>query len=475
MPSSDSGAPESRIDGFWVGDDNVGLLTDLYELTMAASYYRRGMRGPASFELFVRHLPEHRNFLIACGLSDVLSHLERLHFTNDDVAYLRTLGLFDDAFLEYLLALRFTGEVWAVPEGNAVFAGEPLIRVTAPLIEAQIVETFLLNCLNFQTMVASKAARIALACGDRQFVDFSPRRDHGADAALKAARASFVGGAAGTSSVLAGRLYGIAVVGTMAHSYVMSFEREIDAFRAYVEDFPGNATLLVDTYDTLEGVRNAIRVAAERAVGDPGVAAIRLDSGDLVELARQSRRLLDAAGLAEVRIFASGDLDEYRIAEVLEAGAPVDAFGVGTQLGTSGDAPSLGGVYKLVEDAHGAKLKLSAGKATLPGRKQIYRFSKAGRYKYKVMTHDVMALDGETGIEGEPLLRRVMAGGKFLDEPESLEALRNRCEDTLRRLPDEIRSLKAAAAPYPVSLSSGLKELTAEATARVRPAGVQLE
>ncbi len=469
MPSSDSGEPESRVKSFWVGNENVGLLTDLYELTMAASYFRRGMTGPASFELSVRHLPEQRNFLIACGLSDVLRYLERFHFTPDDLAYLRTLGLFDDAFLEYLLKLRFTGEVWAVPEGNAVFAGEPLVRVTAPLIEAQIVETFLLNCLNFQTMVASKAARIDLACGDRQFVDFSARRDHGADAALKAARASHIGGAAGTSNLLAGRLYGIAVVGTMAHSYVMSFEREIDAFRAYVEDFPGNATLLVDTYDTLEGVRNAIRVAAERTVGDPGVAAIRLDSGDLVELAKESRRLLDAAGLEGVRIFASGDLDEYRIAQVLGAGAPVDAFGTGTQLGTGGDAPSLGGVYKLVEDVHGAKLKLSEAKTTLPGRKQTYRFSKAGHYD-----HDVMALEGETDIEGEPLLCRVMAGGVSLEKPESLEALRNRCEDTLRRLPDQIRSLEAAA-PYPVSLSDGLRELTAEATARVRPAGVQLE
>ena len=281
----------------WVNDDNAALLTDLYELTMASSYFAHGMRGEATFELFIRHLPEHRNFLISAGLDDALTYLERFRFDADGVAYMRTLSLFDEAFLAFVGELRFTGEVWAIPEGDAFFADEPLLRVTAPLIEAQIVETFLLNCLNLQTMVASKAARIAIACGERGFVDFSPRRDHGADAAMKVARASYIAGAAATSNVLAGRAYGIPLSGTMAHSYVMSFDAEVDAFRAYARDFPGHATLLIDTYDTLQGARHAVAVAKEiEADGGPPIAAVRLDSGDLAELAVQVRAILDDGG-----------------------------------------------------------------------------------------------------------------------------------------------------------------------------------
>ncbi len=446
----------------WVNDDNAALLTDLYELTMASSYFAHGMRGEATFELFIRHLPEHRNFLISAGLDDALTYLERFRFDADGVAYLRTLGLFDEAFLAFLGELRFTGEVWAIPEGEAFFADEPLLRVTAPLIEAQIVETFLLNCLNLQTMVASKAARIAIACGERGFVDFSPRRDHGADAAMKVARASYIAGAAATSNVLAGRAYGIPLSGTMAHSYVMSFDAEVDAFRAYARDFPGHATLLIDTYDTLQGARHAVAVAKEiEADGGPPIAAVRLDSGDLAELAVQVRAILDDGGCGSTRIFASGDLDEYRIAELLAAGAPIDAFGVGTRLGTSPDAPSLGGVYKLVEDVHGPKRKLSPAKATWPGRKQVYRFVEAG-----ILARDVVALaDEPPPAGGRPLLRRVMAGGRRTGPRESLADLRARCAETLGQLPDELRALTSSA-PYPVEQSEGLQS-AASALARV--------
>jgi nicotinate phosphoribosyltransferase len=420
---------------------------------MAASYHAHGMNGAATFDLFVRHLPENRNFLVACGLDGALDYLEKLHFDEDAIGYLRSLGMFKDDFLDFLRDLRFTGEVCAIPEGELVFAAEPLLRVTAPLIEAQIVETFLLNCVIFQTMIASKAARVAIACGDREFVDFSPRRDHAADAALKAARASYVGGAVATSNVLAGQVYGIPVSGTMAHSYVMAFENELEAFRVFARDFPDRAVLLIDTFDVEEGARRAARVAKELAGRGVKFQGVRIDSGELGPLARSVRKILDEAGLSDARIILSGDLDEYRIKEVLDDGAPVDSFGVGTQLGTSGDAPALGGVYKLVVDERGPKIKLSTGKATLPGIKQVYRQSSEGRY-----AGDEIALEEEE-VTGRPLLQRVMAGGRRVDEPEPLDVLRERCRESLANLPDELRSLHPAAMAYPVTNSPGLKSL----------------
>jgi nicotinate phosphoribosyltransferase len=317
------------------------------------------MNGTATFDLFVRHLQERRNFLVACGIEDALDYLEIVHFEDEGVAYLRSLGMFREDFLDYLRGFRFTGEVWALPEGEVFFGSEPVMRVSGPLIEAQVVETFLLNCVVYQTLVASKAARISIACGDQTFVDFSARRDHAADAALKAARASYIGGAAATSNVLGAKVYGMPPSGTMAHSYVLSFDEEIEAFRAYARDFPHNSVLLIDTYDTLEGARKAATVARE--VGEQGgqVRGVRLDSGDLADLAIGVRRILDEAGGHDVEIFASGDLDEHRIARLLAAGAPIDAFGVGTQLGTSADEPALGAVYKLVHDESGPKMKLS--------------------------------------------------------------------------------------------------------------------
>ena len=446
----------------WVTGANAAMLVDVYELTMAASYFAHGMNERATFELFVRRLPEERNFLIAAGLNDALEYLRNLAFDEAAIAFLRSLGYFEDAFLAFLGKLRFTGEAWAVPEGDVVFAGEPLIRLTAPLIEAQILETFLLNCISFQTMIASKAARIALACGKRPFIDFGARRTHGADAALRAARAAYIGGAAGTSNVLAGASFGIPLSGTMAHAYIMSFEEECDAFRAYARDFRGRTTLLIDTYDTFEGARRAVEVADELAAEGIRVQAVRLDSGDLGELAVGVRRILDEGGHPEIRILASGDLDEYRISELLAGGVPIDAFGVGTQLGTSADAPTLSAVYKLVEDEAGPKLKLSPGKATMPGRKQVYRITENGRYD-----HDVLALHDEPIARGQPLLHQVMAGGEPAQPPETLDTIRARSCEAVAKLPDRLRALTPAAMPYVVEPSPGLQRLIESARARV--------
>ncbi|MXZ88182.1 MAG: nicotinate phosphoribosyltransferase [Dehalococcoidia bacterium] len=441
----------------WVSDENAPAFVDLYELTMAASYFARGMNEPATFELSVRRLPPNRGFLVACGLEDAVAYLDGFAFGDDAIDYLRSLGAFDGAFLDALARLRFTGDVWAVPEGEAVFGQEPILRVTAPLIEAQLVETFLLSAVSFQTMIATKAARIALACGDRAFVDFSGRRDHGADAALKVARASCVGGASATSNVLAGQLYGLEVSGTMAHSYVLAFPDEADAFRAYTRDFPQGAVLLIDTYDTVEGARRAAAVANELRAEGVAIRGVRLDSGDLATLALAVRDVLDAEGCADLRIFASSDLDEYRIADLLAQGAPIDAFGVGTRLGTSADAPSLVAVYKLVDGARGPVMKHSPDKASHPGVKQVYREERNG-----ASLGDTIALAGETGVAGRPLLERVMASGERLGAPESLAVLRDRRATAVARLPETARRLKADADAYPVRLSPGLATLIEE-------------
>jgi nicotinate phosphoribosyltransferase len=421
--------------------EHGALVTDLYELTMAAAYRRLGMDGQASFELFVRRLPEPRNFLVAAGLERALDHLEGLRFEPAEIDYLRTLGLFDEDFLASLSSLRFTGDVWAVPEGEVVFAEEPIVRVTAPLPEAQIVETYLLSTIGFGTMVASKAARVAIACGeDRTFVDFSGRRDHGPGAAVEAARAAYIGGAAATSNVEAGRRYGVPLSGTMAHSYVLSFPDEHAAFTSYARTFPGNTVLLIDTYDTEQGARVAATVAGELRAEGIAIDAVRLDSGDLAALSTSVRAILDDGGAPEVRIFASNDLDEHRIADLLAAGAPIDGFGVGTMLGTSADAPYLSVVYKLVEDQTGGKAKRSPGKPSWPGRKQVYR--QADR--------DVIALvDHVPRPEGRPLLSQVMTDGRRTRPPEDLAVARRRRADAVAALPPELRSLDRRAR-YPV-------------------------
>ena len=432
----------------------TSLLVDQYELAMSASYFRREMNEPAVFEMFVRRLPPNRDWLLVAGTGPALSMVEQLRFGRDECEFLTSLG-FERDFLDYLAECRFTGDVDVVPEGSVAFPGEPLVRVTAPRIEGQLLETLLLNQINFQTAVATKAARIRLAAGgpDR-FVDFSPRRDHGVDAAMKVARSAAIAGAAGTSNVAAAMRYGLRPVGTMAHSYVLSFAREEDAFRAFMEDTPENAVLLVDTYDTLEGVRRAIEASWATGVELEGV---RLDSGDLLELSRAARRLLDEGGMTSTSIVASGDLEEGAIARLVGAGAPIDTWGVGTDLGTSRDAPALGGVYKLVahrgEAGWSGVAKRSAGKASLPGAKQVFRQEEGGR-----MVRDVVGLAGED-VPGRPLLVPAMRGGERV-LGETIERMRERATTELEALPEHLRDPdgRSRQDPYPVELSPRLKD-----------------
>jgi nicotinate phosphoribosyltransferase len=428
------------------------LATDLYELTMAAAYFVNRIAATATFELFVRELPHHRSYLIAAGLEQALEYLRDLRFSDKDIGYLRRHAAFrvvPAAFFDFLRDLRFSGEVWAIPEGTPVFQNEPLLRVTAPIIEAQIVETSLLATLNFQTLIASKAARVVAAAAGRDVVEFGSRRAHGTEAALYAARAAYVGGCRSTSNVEAGLCFGIPTSGTMAHSWVMTFDDEVVAFERYAALFPQTATLLIDTYDTEAAARTIVAAGLQPV-------AVRLDSGDLDHLSRSVRRILDDGGLQATRIFASGDLDEWRIAELVAAGAPVDAFGVGTRLATSFDQPAIGGVYKLVElvvdrEVHG-KIKTSTGKATFPGRKQVWRRSAPGG----TYLEDVIALADEGGpADAEPLLVCVMQAGRLLAPPPALADVRARCLQLADRLPSPLRDLDAKA-PYPVRVSERL-------------------
>lgn len=427
------------------------LFTDLYELTMLGAYHAEGLTGTAVFELFFRELPPHRNYVVAAGLDDVLDYLEHLRFTRSDLDWLAGLGQFDEGFLRSLEPFCFTGDVYAVPEGTVVFPNEPLVQVVAPLPEAQLVETFLLNQMHVQSLVATKAARIARTAGARAVADFGSRRAHGVDAALKAARAGYIGGIAGTSNVLAARRYGIPCLGTMAHSYIQAHDDELAAFEPFTDIFPGT-TLLVDTYDTLQGVERVIELARRRGPSF-NVQAIRLDSGPLAELIPRARKLLDAADLTRVKILASGGLDEYAMREMLDAGVPVDGFGIGTALVVSDDAPHVDLSYKLVEYESRARMKLSAAKASLPGRKQVFRRMTGGRF-----AGDTLARFGE-GLPGEPLLAPVMrngrrtAGGRW-----TLDDARQRCARELDALPPGLHALEQLAPEdaYPVSISEGL-------------------
>ncbi len=430
------------------------LLTDQYELTMAASFLSQSMNATATFDLFVRRLPAERRFLVATGLAQALGYLKQLRFTDSDVTYLRSLGTFDDDFLGYLADFRFTGDVWAIPEGEVCFPGEPLMRVTAPLIEAQVVETALLATVAHQTAIASKAARIAIASADRDFVDFASRRAHGPEAAVRGARAAFIAGAAATSNALAGKRYGIPLSGTMAHSYVMAFQDEREAFRCFVRDFPTSAVLLIDTYDTVEGARNAVAVAHELAGENARPVGVRLDSGDLGELSLRVREILDEGELPDVRIVASGDLDEYRIRSLIDSGAPIDSFGVGTQMGVSADAPALSAVYKLVEYDERPVLKLSTDKVSLPGRKQVWRDTGAGSG-----LEDMIGLEEETAHAGRPLLHQVMVKGSRSGAEDTLADARARCATGLAVLPVGLRSLEPAEGPWPVTTSKSLDAL----------------
>ena len=430
-------------------DPNAALFTDLYELRMARSYFEHGVEAIAVFDLFVRTLPPQRNYLIAAGLDDVLRYLEGFAFSSDALQQLAVMGEFPEAVIERFASMRFTGDVYAIPEGTPIFGGEPIIEVVAPLPEAQLVETYLINQIHFQTAIASKGARVVDAAQGRPITDFGARRAHGTDAAMKAARALYIVGVAATSNVLASRTYEIPAAGTMAHSYVQAHESELEAFRNFVHTYP-ETTLLVDTYDTSNGVRNVIRLAEE--LGDAfAVNAIRLDAGDLAQLAREARALLDAAGLAAVQIIASGGLDEHSIAALVAADAPIDRFGVGTQIDVSADAPTLDAVYKLVEYAGDPRSKLSPGKATLPGRKQIFRDSTAG-----VITRDVLALQDEK-LDGAPLLHPVMRSGRRLPAGDlTLARTRDYAEQQREALPPALRALEPSGAAFPVDVSAAL-------------------
>jgi nicotinate phosphoribosyltransferase len=430
----------------------TSLLIDRYEITMAASYHRLGRNDPAVFELFVRKLPPHRDWLVVCGLGPTLRLITEMRFGPAELEYLGTLGC-NDEFLSYLEGFRFSGAIEAMPEGTIAFPDEPLIRVTAPLIDAQLLETLLLNQINFQTMIATKAARIVLAADGKggSVIDFSPRRDHGVDAAMKVARASAIAGLGGTSNLAAAMRYGLVPVGTMAHSYVLSFESEEEAFEAFMRENPDNSLLLVDTYDTIEGVRRAIE--ASRRTELP-LTGIRIDSGDLAALAREARRLLDEAGLNQAVIVASGDLEEHRIAELCRAGTPIDLWGVGTELGTSRDSPVVNGVYKLVAElrdgAWRGVAKRSESKATLPGAKQVFR-----RFEEGAMAEDVVGT-AEDELDGEPLLVTAMRDGEIL-HTETLDQMRERTTRSIESLPVALRS-PGEKPRYPVRHSEALVE-----------------
>ncbi|HEY8459359.1 MAG TPA: nicotinate phosphoribosyltransferase [Blastocatellia bacterium] len=432
---------------------NSGLATDLYQLTMAAAYHANGRSERASFELFARKLPKGRSYLMVAGLEQALGYLQGLSFSADEIEYLRGLPAFSRVsaeFFDYLRDFRFTGEAWAMPEGTVAFAGEPLLRVTAPLIEAQIVETYLLATVNFQTLIATKAARIVDSAQGRGIVEFGARRAHGFDAAVHAARAAFIGGCVGTSNVKAGKAFGLPAYGTAAHSFTMAFDREIDAFRAFFNVFPESCTLLLDTYDTIA----AAQLATEFG---PKLRGVRLDSGDLLELSKRVRAILDEGGLRQTKIFASGDLNEFKIAELVAAGAPIDMFGVGTDLSTSRDAPALGGVYKLVEiDFDGRpspKMKLSRDKATYPYCKQVWRV----RADDGSFVGDVIGRADETDLPGEPLLELVMRDGRIVAPLPGLREAQERGRRQLASLPERHRRLTEPQ-PYPVRYSDKLEQ-----------------
>lgn len=453
--------PSTATDAAWVTPENVALLTDLYELKMVQAYWREDLLDDAVFSLFVRRLPRERNFLLACGLDDALRYLEGVRFTPETLDYVAGLPDFHADFVDWLADFRFTGEVRAVREGTPVFANEPILEIAAPLPEAQLIESFLLNQIHLQTTLASKAARVVLAARGRPAVDFALRRTHGSDAALKAARAFHIAGVAATSNVLAGHVYGIPVAGTMAHSYIQVHESELEAFRAFSALYP-ETVLLVDTYDTIEGVRHVVRLARELG-RDFHVRAVRLDSGDLGALAVAARGVLDEAGLADVEIFASGGLDEYEIERLLKQGSPIDGFGVGAAMGISQDAPSLDIVYKLTEYAGRGRLKLSPGKSILPGRKQIFRAEADGTF-----VRDVIARADEEG-RGRALVQPVMRHGRRLREADfTLDEARAHAARQLAALPSHIRELAPADPPYPVEISDELHAMQRRVTDAVQ-------
>jgi len=439
-------------------EPNLALFTDLYELTMLQAYVGEGMHDEGVFSLFVRRLPERRNFLVAAGLETVLDGLEKLRFEPDDIAYLRSLGQFEDKFLDWLADFRFTGEVRAVPEGTPVFANEPILEVRAPLPEAQLVETLIMNQVHVQTVLASKARRVVRSAQGRPVVDFGPRRMHGVDAALKAARAFHIAGVTATSNVLAGKLYGVPVSGTMAHSYIQAHDDERVALKLFAERYPGTI-LLIDTYDTIDGVEKVINLVREQNLD---VRGVRLDSGDLGWLAEEVRARLNAGGLPHLEVFASGGLDEDAIAELLGRGAPIDGFGVGTSMGVSRDAPDLDIAYKLAFYGGRGRLKLATGKPILPGAKQVFR-----RFERGEAVGDVIARADED-LAGEALLATVMSGGRRLDDGTDLDVARAHCAEATSRLPAAVQALAPAKPGFPVDISAALARYRDDVTQAVK-------
>jgi len=451
----------------FISPENMALATDLYELTMAAGYFDTGIEDRFTFELFVRDLPPNRNYLLAAGLEQVAHFVTRLRFSDDSISYLQSLKPFEHIsaeFFDYLRSFRFSGDVLALEEGTVFFPGEPVLIVSGSPVEAQILETFLLSTVNLQTVVASKAARVVHAAQGRSVIDFGSRRAHGPQAGVLAARACYIAGCTGTSNVLAAKELGIPAVGTAAHSWTMAFDTEEDAFRAYYSAFPDTTILLVDTYNTIEGTKTAARIGE-------ALKGVRLDSGDIAELSKRVRKILDKRGLVNVKIVASGDLNEYKISRILSSGGLVDVFGVGTEMVTSADAPSVSAVYKLVERCKGKTrrpvIKLSEDKMTAPGAKHLYRFRTSDR----LFDHDLLTHTSELAPEGaESLLKPVIQCGKITYDLPSIQDTRSRAQSQIDSLPPALRALDQAPV-YPVRLSDHLQGLRSQASSGLPASG----
>jgi len=437
--------------------EDLGLFTDLYELTMAQVYFKREMFSPATFSLFIRQNPPDRGYLVFAGLEDVLAYLANLNFSDTSLDYLRSTGIFAEDFLDYLADLSFTGTVRAMPEGRLFFANEPIIEVTAPIIEAQLAETFIVNQVNLQSLLATKAARCVWASQGRVVSDFASRRTQGVDAALKMARCSYIAGFQSTSNVLAAQRYGIPPAGTMAHSYISSFASESEAFLTYARTFPERTVLLLDTYDTVRGAQIAVETAKDLEANGHRLLAVRLDSGDFDSLSRQVRHILDDAGLDYVQILASGGLDEYQLESLSEAGAPIDIFGVGTKAGVSADAPWTDMVYKMVCYSGRPVMKLSTDKETLPGAKQVFRLETDNG----LFSQDVIGLQEEQLADRIPLLHDVMEDGNLTAPGPSLTQIRELCSQDLSRLEQRFKALKNPP-EFPITISPRLEQLTAQ-------------
>jgi nicotinate phosphoribosyltransferase len=446
-----------------IAAEDLGLFTDLYQLTMAQSYLEHDKNRPATFSLIVRKFPPEHAYLVAAGLTTVLEYLEQVRFAPGTLTYLRQTGRFSEAFLAYLAPWRFQGDVVALPEGSVYFCNEPVLEVTAPIVDAQLVESFIVNAVHLQTLIATKAARCVEAARGRRLIDFALRRTHGTDAALKVARASYLAGFDATSNVLAGQVYGIPISGTMAHAYVESFTDELEAFRAFAASYPRHTVLLIDTYDTVQGARRAAIVGQEMARRGQHLLGVRLDSGDMTALSKEVRVILDQAGLHEVQIVASGSFDEDRIAAAVRGGACIDAFGVGTKMGVAADMPYLDMAYKLVQYDGRPVMKLSPGKVTLVGQKQVWRRTVDGTY-----AEDVIALRREPVLpDAVPLFQEVMRAGRVVPPAPDLAAARQRCATDRAHLAEPYRRLEGSPV-YPVRVSAALATLQHEVETALR-------